>query len=123
MNPMCDVCGKEIRDWEGNIMVPWDEYLPTTEGEPASVRTIRMIKIMCKPCTIQIDRERIGEEWHNLWELSWVKDDTLRYLGIILSNLLSADLGFAWKPEAVRKVYKLALAAHPELAAGTTDLP
>lgn len=61
----CDVCKSPLNDWRGNVMIPRESF----EGE------IDDLQIWCKLCTKKLDREGKGRYYHNLWELSWVKED------------------------------------------------
>lgn len=117
MFPQCNFCGKGLADWTGNIMVPMKDYFT---GEP---KVIREVKVVCKACTTHIDGLGEGSEWHNLWELEWIRQHTIRYLGQIISNLLSKDPTVIWDEAAVDTIYQLAVIAHPELAESATDLP
>lgn len=64
-NVKCDVCGKTLDSWIGNIMVPHSEL----DGD-----VIYDLQIWCKPCTKELDSKGVGRRYHNLWELSWLKD-------------------------------------------------
>ena len=62
---VCEICNKELKDWSGNVMIP-----KKTDDE-----TIEDLQIWCKECTVKEDKQGIGHLYHNLWELSWVKED------------------------------------------------
>lgn len=64
--PKCEVCNQEIENWSGNVMI-LDNL--TSDEE------IDDLQIWCKPCTNKLDAEGTGKQYHNLWELSWVKED------------------------------------------------
>lgn len=61
--PRCDECNKSLPEWSGNIMVDNTEYPDKIE----------YIMVWCKECTGKLDRQGAGRQYHNLWELSWVK--------------------------------------------------
>ncbi|KKI90680.1 hypothetical protein WQ54_19360 [Bacillus sp. SA1-12] len=61
--PRCDECNKPLPNWSGNVMVDGTTYPDN----------IDFIMIWCKECTGSLDRKGAGRQYHNLWELSWVK--------------------------------------------------
>src|ERR1043165_7719350 len=103
MFPGCDVCGKELQNWSGNIMIPTKDFI----GQRP--QRIEAVKVMCKACTVQLDKSGIGQAWHNLWELAWMKDHTLRYLGQIIANLISKEPRIIWSDKAIERIYQLAI--------------
>jgi hypothetical protein len=117
MSPTCDECGQSIPSWEGNIMVQSREFFA---GEK---RRVSEIIIMCKPCTLRLDESGMGQRWHNMWELAWMKDNTIYYLGSIIADLIESDSLTVWKEPAVNSLFKLAAMAHPELSNSATELP
>ncbi|MFB6367914.1 hypothetical protein ACFCP7_28595 [Paenibacillus elgii] len=66
-SPKCVVCEEELSNWSGNIMVHKNHYPDT----------IDRLVIMCKNCTSELDKRGPGRQWHNLWELSWIKESYL----------------------------------------------
>jgi hypothetical protein len=63
--PTCDRCNSKLINWIGNVMVDSQTYH----------RKINYFEVWCKECTNKLDQEGIGERWHSLWELHWVRDD------------------------------------------------
>jgi len=61
----CDLCNTPIDNWSGNVMIPKN----STEG------TIDDLQIWCKPCTRKMDSAGPGMNYHNLWELNWIRED------------------------------------------------
>lgn len=67
--PTCSSCGKTLKDWHGNVMVDSATWPERTEW----------IKIICKDCTGKLDDAGVGQQYHNLWELRWLKDKASLY--------------------------------------------
>ena len=66
--PTCEHCGKVLSDWNGNLMVDGSTHL------------VKEFFIWCKECTRELDRKGIGHRYHNIWELSWIKNDYFQLL-------------------------------------------
>lgn len=100
--PICTECGRELPDWEGNIMV--DSGYRTN-------RRIDWIKVICKPCTRDLNRRGLDRQYHNLMELSWLSNHRqLYYFGIegILDDLTSASPSrLLWTREAIGQLLRL----------------
>jgi hypothetical protein len=96
-------------------MVPSRDYFGSSQ------KKIEEIRVVCKPCTILMDQAGEGQEWHNLWELLWMKEHTLRYLGHMISTLISDEPTISWSSGAVDSMFQLAALAHPGLM--ESDLP
>ncbi|KIL46170.1 hypothetical protein [Jeotgalibacillus campisalis] len=63
----CDECEKDIENWSANIMVDSSNFHERIED----------FQVVCKPCTRDLDSTNRGSQLHNLWELSWLKNDYL----------------------------------------------
>lgn len=87
--PRCETCGRELHDWEGNVLVP-----------PGWESAVDDIAIACKGACGETARLR---EWHNLWELSWVRDRPVRLL-----------LALWACAAATEKIERLFAGAHPD---------
>jgi hypothetical protein len=116
MHPICDVCSKELQDWIGNIMISSDDYF---RQNPSKVESVN---VFCKSCTRKMDGNGTGKQWHNLWELLWLKESTIYWLGSLIADLTSEEPRIVWSQEAVEKVYALAAKAHPNLSEGAAHL-
>ncbi len=114
-NPQCERCETVLGDWSGNIMVPTDDYLLS----PSRIETVM---VLCKKCTTSLDKSGKGNQWHNLWELSWIRDHPIHYLGRILEAAYSEEPSRRWSYESANKVFGLAAVAHPELSESGTGL-
>lgn len=81
--PHCEWCNQAIPDWSGNVMV---------NSDYGHVHEIRDARIICKPCTRRIDATGEGNQWHNYWELDWIKNPDSLYSDLqeILEELVSA---------------------------------
>ena len=112
MFPKCDVCGQELKDWQGNVMILTNDF---------QNRTISEIILICKFCTEELDKKGVGQKWHNLWELAWIKRHTIYHLGNVMADLISDQPKWKWSEPAVEKVYSLAAMAHPDLARGAIE--
>ncbi|GAB4230703.1 MAG: hypothetical protein Kow00121_59420 [Elainellaceae cyanobacterium] len=113
MCPKCDRCQKELRDWQGNIMISEQPYHSRQE--------IKEIGVLCKQCTNQLDATGVGQQFHNIWELSWLKEHPVYYLGSMLTDLVSDDPNWTWRKDAVHRICSLVAIAHPELSKGLLD--
>ena len=109
MFPKCCICGEELRDWQGNVMVPQDAL----RGQPVSE-----VVVICKPCTTRLDERGAGQKWHNLWELVWIRDHPIYYLGWVIASLVDENARWKLTAEAADTIYSLAAMAHPDLARG-----
>jgi hypothetical protein len=112
MQPKCCVCNKELEDWRGNIMISEHAF---------SVKEIPDIRVMCKSCTRDLDDKGVGQKWHNFWELLWLKEHTIRYLGQVIADLVDDNPTWKWGKPAVEEIYSLAAMAHPELSQDATE--
>ena len=102
--PKCVWCQKELADWEGNVMVPYDEWRSDE---------VKRIIVACKKCTREV---RSVDDYHHMWELRWVKNEPIWCLSYVLLNF--ADEAFrtrSFSKEAVETVIGLAHLAHPDL--------
>lgn len=97
--PVCSRCNKALNDWVGNIMVDRNLY-----GVHPS--RISNLCVVCKPCTRELDRSGEGRAYHNFWELRWIKDSPMSYVGGMLQDLLveSKYITKKWDAEAVREI-------------------
>lgn len=112
MHPKCGVCKDELEDWQGNIMVPEGDF---------SAGKISKVWVVCKECTKILDQKGVGQKWHQLWELHWLKENTIHHLGWMMADLVDEEPIFTWDKEAVKAVYLLAALAHPELSRGSIE--
>ena len=112
MEPKCSVCGEELEDWQGNVLVPDSDF---------EAGIISKIRVVCKPCTRRLDEKRVGEEWHNIWELHWLKESTIHYLCQVMSSFVDERPMFTWEKDAVEAVCRLAALAHPDSSRSGTE--
>ena len=77
MSPICCVCGEELVDWEGNVMVNSHRYF--------SEASVDRVQIWCKSCTYRIDRRGV---FCSLWELSWARDNFIGLLSCAIGDLV-----------------------------------
>lgn len=94
-SPRCDECNKLLEDWSGNIMVNSTEY-------PDKVN---YLMIWCKQCTIDLDRKGVGGDYHNLWELSWVKQAYFDLEKELFTEILSGHKN--WSIDAINRFNNL----------------
>ena len=94
--PRCDACKKTLEDWSGNIMVP------------SSATVVDHFDIWCKECTRELDRKGLGKEAHNIWELSWAKNDFFSLLSSVVERPASGDYPtFKFTPKAMKEIINL----------------
>ena len=105
--PKCMECHRDLEDWEGNVMVRSSDF-----GD----RQIPEIRIICKQCTNALDSAGSGREWHNLWELRWVKTNPVWCLARALAGFIY-DTHPRWKQAAVEDLCSLVGLAHPGMSA------
>jgi hypothetical protein len=105
--PKCDWCDAELPDWTANIMVNTEVYFKQ--------RTVGRLQVVCKPCTRKLYEQGKSSEWHNLWELRWVRDNLLHLLrGVLGSRTKGAEI--RWSDQAILDFCRLAELRLPELA-------
>ena len=113
MAPECTHCHRLLDDWHGNVMVPNDSYMNRYWNE---------VTVVCKECSRAMTIAGHGRDLHNVWELRWLKDNTLFYIGSILANLTDREPTTKYSREAIEEIYRLAALAHHELSEGATGL-
>ena len=91
--PVCLHCNTELNEWKGNVMVK--------ESEMSPGQVISHLEVWCKGCTRELDNAGRGRDYHNLWELSWVKETYFDQL----EGLLKSAYNFS--PEAVLECVEL----------------
>ena len=109
MSPTCVVCGKDLPDWQANLMV--DNHAYTYE------QRLDRLRVICKACS----RAMIGtpdySKYHNIWELVWVKERFVHLLGVLLFDQ-SSQSSLKWSDEALDDFYGLAVLRFPDLNEG-----
>lgn len=80
--PACVHCEKELSDWSGNVMVSSNEMLKVGE--------ISRLEVWCKQCTTKLDKTGYGRDYHNLWELSWVKETYFNQLESLVERMVES---------------------------------
>ncbi len=93
--PKCDVCKKVLKDWSGNIMIDSKKYHDEIED----------FQIWCKECTDKLNSEDVDNLYHNIWELSLVKQGYLE-MKLELFGGLKGDKS-KWSLEALKKFNQL----------------
>lgn len=88
----CQICCKELADWQGNVMVDDESY--------TSNRLIKELTIICKDCTKKLDTRDPSNGYHNLWELVWVRDNYFFLLNSIFADF-NHDYGLRWSAQAL----------------------
>lgn len=71
-------------------------------------RTLDALEVWCKACTRLADEKGLGDKWHNVWELEWLKDRKTAFLvilGPMLRDLIRGT-GTLWSSQAVGFVYR-----------------
>lgn len=99
--PECAVCEKKLENWAGNVMVDSVEY-------PDKVNKL---VIMCKECTAKLDRKGIGQKWHNLWELRWVRDDFIDLIEEVFEEFTGQN-STRWSQDAIKDLLNLGKLIH-----------
>lgn len=74
----CDFCDSVLSDRVGNVVVPVNEWQSSV--------TITKVQVECKKCA----RLKEAKDWHNIWELSWIAKEPLRYAFKIMEGQTSA---------------------------------
>ena len=109
MSPTCVVCEKELPDWQASIMVNNHAY--------NHEHIIDRLEVICKPCTRAMRGTSDFTKYHNIWELSWVKDRFVHLLGTVLFDQ-SSKSDYKWSDEALNDFYRLAVLRFPDLNEG-----
>jgi hypothetical protein len=108
--PHCFRCGRELSNWEGNLMVD----MPAWEKEPAQVLWLRPY---CPECIQQMDARENGKETlHHIWGVHNVRDNPLLYLGEVLKDIVDPDPKYTarWHPQAITDLVELVILALPD---------
>jgi hypothetical protein len=50
-------------------------------------KVINSLEVWCKECTGKLDDKGYGRQYHNLWELSWVKEDYFEQLETLIERM------------------------------------
>jgi hypothetical protein len=108
--PTCSVCDKPLSDWEGNVMVSLNDFI-------AKPRKISDVRVICKPSTRNLPSHL---DPHNIWELAWIRDNTVYILGSIILDL-SGSNPTQWEEASLNEVYGLCTLAHPEMSRGVLE--
>jgi hypothetical protein len=79
--------------------------------------------VTCSECTRACDIAGITAAgrllWHNLWDLTWVKESPIWCLATVADALSTQERNSEkWDHKAVRAAVSLVVLAHPELAKG-----
>ena len=114
ISPTCEICGKELPDWQANIMVNNQSF---TDDQ-----IIDRLKVVCKPCSIAMIGTSQYSRNHNLWELTWVRDNFVFLLGVLLIDM-SSNPANKWTDEALNDFYKLANLRFPDLGRNAFSIP
>lgn len=106
----CDICRATMTD--GNVLVDEEDYSKKDE--------INWLAVSCRECTAALERRRVGEKLHNLWELAWIRNNSLWLLAPVLAGLIEGKPK-KWSGAAVGQFYKLLVTAHPKAAEDPID--
>ncbi|PHB54582.1 hypothetical protein COE92_14450 [Bacillus wiedmannii] len=90
--PICLHCKKEIENWSGNIMV---------KHEDMDSGVIQGLEVWCKECTVSLDKKGYGDNYHNLWELSWVKESYFNQLESLIHRMQEQEGIYKFSNQAV----------------------
>lgn len=109
--PTCEHCGKVLSDWNGNLMVDGSTYL------------VKEFIIWCKECTRELDREGIGKRYHNIWELSWIKNGYFQYLRKALDQYgeEEREVGYTFTKKALKQLVDLGEILYEKKLTGEED--
>lgn len=98
-SPKCSECERELTDWHGNVMVDDNSFMKYR---------IDHIFVLCKECTLHLDRTGVGREFHNLWELNWLRTQFFYYIGRAIHDTMSESPVLPkWSKAALNEVCKL----------------
>jgi hypothetical protein len=95
--PYCEHCGKVLDNWTGNVMVD------------ASTHLVKEFIIWCKECTRELDRKGYGRRYHNIWELSWVKNGYFELLrdAIDRAGEEEREVGYTFTNNSLKQLVNL----------------
>lgn len=93
--PVCGRCHKVLDNWVGNIMVDNSLY----------PERISQLQVICKGCTRQLDASGFRKQYHNIWELSWIREAPLLRLAEILQEITQQPEAVSrWEADAIKEV-------------------
>lgn len=106
----CDFCDSDLSDWVGNVVIPAKELQSSV--------TVTKVRVECKKCA----RLREANDWHSIWELSWIAKQPVRYAFQIAGSQTSA---FEREPptpryseDALNDFLRIFYLIHPDLIGG-----
>ncbi|PEA53080.1 hypothetical protein CON64_20045 [Bacillus pseudomycoides] len=91
--PVCLQCKKRLQDWKGNVRIKKEEMFDT--------RVIQSLEIWCKECTTVLDEKGPGREYHNLWELSSVKESYFDQIISLISRMQEKEGLYRFSEKAI----------------------
>ncbi|AWC31880.1 MULTISPECIES: hypothetical protein [Bacillus] len=97
--PICLHCEKELENWRGNVMTKKDEMFSTG--------VVQGLEIWCKECTSSLDKRGYGTEYHNLWELAWVKETYFDQLESLINQMQDREGLYRFSNQAVMDCLQL----------------
>jgi len=103
MNPICCVCGDELVDWVGNVMVHSERYYCEA--------AVDHLQVWCKSCTFLFDRDRV---FLDLCELRWARNNFIKLLSSAIGDLAHPVIK-SWSKEAILELWELGRLAMPEV--------
>lgn len=106
--PKCNHCGKELKDWEGNVMV--------NERRLLHDNSIDSLEVICKKCTPKLGGAGTERSMHALWELRYIKNNFLTVLASVFADLTQENPSHKWSKEAVNDFWRLGVKAFPDQA-------
>lgn len=89
--PVCVHCNTELSNWRGNVMV--------SKKEMFEDKKVQHLQVWCKECTTRLDKNANGRDYHNLWELSWLKETYFEQMESLVNQLESPVYSFS--PQAI----------------------
>ncbi len=88
---VCSECKENVTNGSANIMVNSDVF--------TRLHRYSDLRVICKPCTMRIDKRSDGVRYHSIWELHSVRDMPMFYFGQLVNDFVHPS-NHKWDIEA-----------------------
>jgi hypothetical protein len=102
--PICDICGKSLRDWQGNVMVDADMYLQKD--------TVEDILIWCCNCAKTMEKRGMGRQYSRIWDLRWMHNHYVYVLNRVMGSFLT-EKELRFSRSVLLKIMRYGTAIYP----------
>ena len=95
----CENCGKDLSDWEGDVLA----HL----SRDGAMDGIERLSVVCKDCALAVDLQAPPISAITLFELREIVEDFTEVLADLMQDIQSDAPVFDWTPGAVGKLFAL----------------